>query len=493
MSRQGNIANEYRKQLLRQAGEAAAAAERNRLARDLHDSIKQQIFSIRMSAIAAQAQIESNVPMAREALADIQQSAQEALVEMQALLQQLRPVALEHTSFAEAVRTQAQALEYRSGASVRVELTELPAPDRCPPSMQEAVFRVVQEAFTNIARHARAGQVECAITHDNRALNVLVRDDGQGFDLQGSARGMGLANIRERVSSLDGSVKIESAPGKGTTLRAQIPLLLSAEMKQQQEQQEQRARDRAAQVRASLQLRSSMAIFTMLVMLIDIDLGLFMTGVPQTRKEVALLILCFCLFLMFYGLISARFANMRLMAYRGKDDREASALRLQEYQGWSASLRLALFASWHLVFWGWYLLRGVIDWQVEGLFLSAAGLILVLVLFLQRQAKKAQDICYSLLTYRELKGTLRQRVKTLRLRVILVLCIALSFVVNGPFILFTTVLLWRLLAASFLFAFILQCLCLVIDMWQLRLWRKALLAAERGESAFDNGNGGRDE
>lgn len=492
MSRQGNIANEYRKQLLRQAGEAAAVAERNRLARDLHDSIKQQIFSIRMSAIAAQAQIESNAPKAREALADIQQSAQEALVEMQALLHQLRPAALEHTNFAEAVRTQAQALEYRSGVCVRMELAELAAPDRCPPSMQEAVFRVVQEAFTNVARHARAGQVECAITHDDQTLDVLIRDDGQGFDPQDAARGMGLASIRERVNSLGGSVKIESAPGKGTTLRATIPLLLPAEMKQQQEQQEQKAKDQVAQVRSSLQLRSSMAIFTMLVMLIDIDLGLFMTGAPQARKEVALLILCFCLSLMFYSLIRARVANIRLMAYRGKKDRETCALRLQEHQGWGASLRLALFSAWHLVFWGWHLLRGAIDWQVEGLFLLAAGLLLVFVLFLQRRTKRAQDACYSLLTYRELQGVLRQRVKTLRLRVILVLCVALSLVVNGPLILFTPVLLWRLLAASFLFAFIIQCLCLVIDTWQLRPWRKALLA-EREESASGDGEGGMHE
>lgn len=492
MSRQGNIANEYRKQLLRQAGEAAAAAERNRLARDLHDSIKQQIFSIRMSAIAAQAQIGTNAPKAREALADIQQSAQEALVEMQALLQQLRPAVLEHTNFAEAVRTQAQALEYRSGACVRVELSELPAPDRYPLSMQEAVFRVVQEAFTNIARHARACQVECVITHDDRTLEVLIRDDGQGFDPQGSGQGMGLANIRERVSSLDGHVNIESAPGKGTMLRAQIPLLLPAEMQQQQERLEQKARDRATRVRASLQLRSSMAIFTMLVLLIDIDLGLFMTGVPQTRKEVALLILCFCVFLMFYGLISARVANARLAAYRGKKDREVCALRLQEHQGWSASLRLALFSSWHLVLWGWYLLRGVTDWQVEGLFLIGAALILVLVLFIQQRLKKAQDACYSLLTQRELKGAIRQRLKSLRLRVILTLCIAMSLVVNGPLIFFTPVLLWRLLAASFLFAFVIQCLCLVIDTWQLQPWRKALLAAERGAHAPD-GEGGMHE
>jgi len=296
-------------------------------------------------------------------------------------------------------------------------------------------------------------------------------------------------NIRERVSSLDGSMNIESTPGKGTTLHARIPLLLPAEMQQKQEQQEQKARERASQVRASLYLRSSMAIFTLLVSLIDIDLGLFMAGVPQSRKEVALLILCFCLFLLFYSLISARIANVRLMAYRGKKDREACMLRLQEYQGWSASLRLALFSSWHFMLWGWYLLREVTDGQGEGLFLIGAGLILVLVLFVQRHLKRAQDACYSLLTQRELKVALMQRLKTFRLRVILVLCIAISLAVNGPFVLFTSALLWRLLAASFLFAFIIQCLCLSIDAWQFQRWRKVLLATER-EAYAPDGKGG---
>src|SRR6185312_14725878 len=86
MRRQGSIINEYRAQLQQQASEAVAAEERNRLARDMHDSIKQQIFSIRMSAVAAQAYIEKDATKAQEALADIQQSATEAQVEMQALL-----------------------------------------------------------------------------------------------------------------------------------------------------------------------------------------------------------------------------------------------------------------------------------------------------------------------------------------------------------------------------------------------------------------------
>ena len=118
---------------------------------------------------------------ARGAIEDIQRCADEAQVEMQALLQQLRPVSLEHTTLMEAVRTQAQALEYRSGAQVTVDSTDLPGFERFPQPMQEAAFRIVQEAFANVARHSRAENVCCTITGDEKDLRIAVKDDGQGF------------------------------------------------------------------------------------------------------------------------------------------------------------------------------------------------------------------------------------------------------------------------------------------------------------------------
>lgn len=480
MPRKGSSANEYRQHLLKQASETAAAEERNRLARDLHDSIKQQIFSIHLSAIAAQAQVGVNATKAQEALADIQRSAQEAQIEMQALLQQLRPAALEHTSFAEAVQTQAQALEYRSGVRVLVKLAELPALDRCPLPMQETAFRIVQEAFANIARHARACQVECIVTHDDEALDVVIHDDGQGFDPQNISQGLGLASMRERVHNLHGTATIESAPGHGTTLHTQIPLLLPSEIRQRQEQQEQKVQNGAAQARAGLQLRSTMAVFTLLVILIDIDLGLFMPGVSQTSKEFVLSILGFCLFLMFYGLVSTRVANSRLALYRGKNDREVCALRFQEHRGWTASLRLALFSSWHIVLWCWPVFLGMASWQVASGFLVGAGLILALVLFEQRRLKFAQDTYYSLLASQTLKRTVERHRNMLRIRVILTLCIAISLSVNGPMPFFSSSLLPRLLADTFLFAFSIQCLCLLIDTWQLQPWRRVIATTARG-------------
>src|SRR6185437_4878797 len=189
-----------------------------------------------------------------------------------------------------------------------------------------------------------------------------------------------------------------------------------------------------------------------------------------------LIILGFCLFLMFYGLTSARLALARLKTYRGVQDREISALRLQERLGWCASLRLTLFSSWHLVLWIWRVFWPTEIWKIEGCLLFGAGLFLALILFEQRRLKHAQDSYYHQLSSRVLKVTVVQRWKMIRIRVMLALCVAVSFVVNGFLPLFSPVLLLRWLDYSFLFAFAVQLLCIIIDTWQLRAWRKLALA-----------------
>ncbi|HET8842572.1 MAG TPA: sensor histidine kinase, partial [Ktedonobacteraceae bacterium] len=218
---------DLREKASQQAAEAAALAERNRIARDLHDSIKQQIFSISVSAATAKALL----PVAHSdgdtlrAVEDIQRDAREAQVEMQALLQQLRPAPLENTSLIEALHVQAQALSFRTGAQVHVKLEALPAEDRLLPGTQEAIFRLVQEAFANSARHARARTIWLEASTLDQTLLLEVRDDGQGFDTSRVQSGMGLNNLRERTKELHGNVEIISQPAQGTTVLITIPLL----------------------------------------------------------------------------------------------------------------------------------------------------------------------------------------------------------------------------------------------------------------------------
>ncbi|HEX2224629.1 MAG TPA: sensor histidine kinase [Thermoanaerobaculia bacterium] len=209
---------------------AAAQQERNRLARDLHDSIKQQLFSIRVGSATVDARWDGDPEGAREALRRVRQSAHEATVEMQALLLQLRPAALANAGLVEALREQAEALGYRTGAKVEVEVGQLPPDGRVPAAAQEALFRIAQEALANVARHARASAVHIRLGRIpqsyGEALVLEVQDDGQGFDPAApeSQRGMGLRNLRDRIQPFDGTVEVESAPGQGAAVRVSLPL-----------------------------------------------------------------------------------------------------------------------------------------------------------------------------------------------------------------------------------------------------------------------------
>jgi signal transduction histidine kinase len=219
---------ELRQQWIRQLSEAAAQQERNRLARDLHDSIKQQIFSVNVAAATAQARWESDSEGARRALEDVRGSARDAMAEMEAMLQHLRPAPLENVGLIEALRKQCEALQYRSGAVVTAEFGELPDNEILAPGTQEAIFRIAQEGLNNIARHARAKNVRLRLYQRSEgktpALWLTLRDDGAGYDTAQSNPGMGLANIKLRAAEIGGTVQIESAPGQGVSLTAHIPL-----------------------------------------------------------------------------------------------------------------------------------------------------------------------------------------------------------------------------------------------------------------------------
>lgn len=219
-----------RGQLVEQISEAAAQEERNRLARDLHDSIKQQVFSMSVSAAAAHAHLDSNPTAARAALLDVKTSAQEAMVEMRALLQQLSPAPLEKSGLIQALRDQCEALAYRTGATVTPKFSLLPPDDRLPTGAQEALFRIAQEALSNIARHARAQHVTLSLDYtDGQPLVLRVQDDGQGFDPAQAVAGMGLGNIHSRAQAIGAAVDLTSAPGGGTTLAVSVPLVVPEE------------------------------------------------------------------------------------------------------------------------------------------------------------------------------------------------------------------------------------------------------------------------
>ncbi|MEO1290196.1 MAG: sensor histidine kinase, partial [Chloroflexota bacterium] len=215
-----------RGRLYEQISEVAAQEERNRLARDLHDSIKQQVFSMSVSATAAHVHLETNPDAARNALNDVRQSAQEAMVEMRVLLQQLAPAPLEQSGLVESIKHQLEALSFRTGAKISSDFDTLPNNELLPIGAQETLFRITQEALSNIARHARAHHVHLSLTNDADTQQVIltITDDGQGFDMDNIQRGMGLNNMERRVEDLNATIDLSSVKGEGTSLIATIPL-----------------------------------------------------------------------------------------------------------------------------------------------------------------------------------------------------------------------------------------------------------------------------
>ncbi|BCX04318.1 MAG: two-component sensor histidine kinase [Candidatus Roseilinea sp.] len=219
--------------LAAQMREAAAQEERNRLARDLHDTIKQQLFSINVAAATAQSLQARDPDGAAQHIQRVRDLSQAAMAEMKALLTQLRPQPLATIGLIGAIQEQLEALHFR--AEVETELRHDPLPDEAelPPGAQEAIFRTVQEALSNIARHARARNVRLSLsreTMNGRArLRVSIADDGQGFDPAATQPGMGLSNMRARIAELGGALEVQSAPSSGTVVRFNVPLVRPAD------------------------------------------------------------------------------------------------------------------------------------------------------------------------------------------------------------------------------------------------------------------------
>jgi signal transduction histidine kinase len=208
--------------LYEQARGRAALEERQRLARELHDSVSQALYGIALNASAAEEIFEAAPARARGVLADVFALAEAGLAEMRALIFELRPESLEREGLVAALEKHAAALEARHGIAVRAELAEEPD---APLAVKEALYRIGQEALQNTAKHARARTVDVALEVAAGELVLRVGDDGRGFDPAGEYPGhLGLRSMRERVAAVGGRLELDSAPGGGTRLRARVPL-----------------------------------------------------------------------------------------------------------------------------------------------------------------------------------------------------------------------------------------------------------------------------
>ncbi|RPJ75426.1 MAG: sensor histidine kinase, partial [Acidobacteria bacterium] len=203
--------------------EAAGQEERHRLARELHDSIKQQLFAMQTAAATAQARFDGDPEGAKEALERLRESGREAMSEMEAMLDSLRATPLSNAGLVEALKKQGEALQFRTGARVEFEFGPLPADEALVPGSQQVIFRVAQEALANVGRHARAKRVRLALRSEAGRVLLRIEDDGAGFSTSAPAAGMGLANMRERAHSVDGTLVVNSRPDSGTTVTLDVP------------------------------------------------------------------------------------------------------------------------------------------------------------------------------------------------------------------------------------------------------------------------------
>jgi signal transduction histidine kinase len=201
------------------AGSMARRAERTRIARELHDSISQDLFSASLVATGLRKALPSGTKLWGQA-ESMEGALERTRREMRALLMELRPVALEDSGLAAALEEMCRAYQTRLGIAItaRISLSDLSA------SVEHAVLRVVQEALGNAVRHGNPDTIEVVADSEGERVSVMIRDDGRGFDLDRVTEryGMGLELIRERVEELGGTVTVDTAPLEGTTVQVTL-------------------------------------------------------------------------------------------------------------------------------------------------------------------------------------------------------------------------------------------------------------------------------
>jgi signal transduction histidine kinase len=208
--------------LYERSRELSIVEERNRLARELHDSVSQKLFGLILSAESAGTLVDGDPAEARAEIVRLRALAQEAQEELRSLVFELRPPALESEGLAEALRKHVDVLRRVYRREIALDLAGAP---RRAPELEREVFRIAQEALQNALRHAGARQVRLRLAASDDRLELTVSDDGVGFEPNAPAirsRRLGLTSMEERAQAVGGTLTIESRPGHGTTVRLEV-------------------------------------------------------------------------------------------------------------------------------------------------------------------------------------------------------------------------------------------------------------------------------
>jgi signal transduction histidine kinase len=197
----------------------AQDTERRRIQRDLHDGVQQDVVVLTAKLALARERLRRGDQRADEPLAELQRDLGDLIGHLRDFAHAIHPPVLADQGLLEAIEAQAARLP----VEVMIEADAALRGVRYPQHVESATWFVVSEALTNAVKHARARRVLVALTQPNGSLAVEVRDDGCGFD-PAAVRGLGLASLADRISIVNGALRIDSSPGRGTTLRAEVPL-----------------------------------------------------------------------------------------------------------------------------------------------------------------------------------------------------------------------------------------------------------------------------
>jgi PAS domain S-box-containing protein len=207
--------------LYEQAQGMAALEERQRLARDLHDSVSQALYGMTLGARTARALVQQDPTRATEALDYVLSLAEAAFAEMRAVIFDLRPDSVEQEGLVCALGWQADLLRIRHHLKVETEFSAEPG---LPLAVKEALYRIAREAVNNIVKHAGASRVTLRLDHRPDATSLEIADDGAGFASSDAYPGhLGLRSMRERATAVGATLEIESSTGAGTRIRVCIP------------------------------------------------------------------------------------------------------------------------------------------------------------------------------------------------------------------------------------------------------------------------------
>jgi ligand-binding sensor domain-containing protein/signal transduction histidine kinase len=207
--------------LFEQTKELAVIEERNRVARDLHDSAKQKAFAALAQLGAVSGILKSDPSNAWSHLSEAENLVYEVIQELTFLIQEMYPMALKEKGLATTLREYVFEWENRNGVMINLAIQNA---RRMPLETEQAIYRMIQEALANVARHSQAEQVNVSLVYNSDTVTLSIEDDGLGFDSKHKLSGMGLRIIKERAESIGGQACVESEPGKGTKIMITAPL-----------------------------------------------------------------------------------------------------------------------------------------------------------------------------------------------------------------------------------------------------------------------------